>query len=173
MTTFYVDVAKASHASAGDERVQFGAVTTAVMVLDTHIQDPAARVAWETLCKSVLSPWVKKGLEHILKPDAVKTEFRPKSESDPNDRRRVVSLSLGQSPDIVKIGRLKTSHVVFDDPSVARMHAVLERNGSEWIVVDLGANGGIRVNGERVHRNAHILPGDILTIGDCTVELTR
>lgn len=38
-------------------------------------------------------------------------------------------ISLDIAPDVVKIGKLPTSHVVFEHGEVARMHAVLERAG--------------------------------------------
>ena len=37
------------------------------------------------------------------------------------------------SQDVIKIGKLKSSHVCLDDEAVARMHAVIEVSGDEAV----------------------------------------
>ncbi|MCA9559580.1 MAG: FHA domain-containing protein, partial [Myxococcales bacterium] len=51
----------------------------------------------------------------------------------------------------IKIGKLSSSHVRIDDESVSRMHAVVEVNGpNEVVILDLGSATGTYVNGEPI-----------------------
>ena len=62
------------------------------------------------------------------------------------------------------IGRSTTqSDLRLDDPNVSRQHAVIEKVGSAWYVVDLGSTNGVHVGGERITRRA-IGDGDVITI---------
>jgi hypothetical protein len=64
----------------------------------------------------------------------------------------------------VVIGRSRDCDVTLDDPNVSRRHAELRREGSAWVVSDLGSTNGVKVNGRRV--NDHPLtPGDDITLG--------
>ena len=49
--------------------------------------------------------------------------------------------------DVIKIGKLKSSHLCLDDEAVARMHAVIEVSGSDVRVIDLGSSTGTILNG--------------------------
>ncbi len=70
---------------------------------------------------------------------------------------------------IIKIGKLSTSHLRFDDPSVARMHAVIEHRGDGTVeLIDLGSSRGTVVNGERIDRRV-LKSGDRLEFGGTTV----
>ena len=72
----------------------------------------------------------------------------------------------------VKIGKLSSSHVRLDHESVSRMHAVVEINGPDDVVVlDLGSATGTFVNGERVTKR-QLRSGDQLTLGDLRVVVT-
>jgi hypothetical protein len=71
--------------------------------------------------------------------------------------------------DIVKIGRLSTSHLRLDNDAIARMHAVLEVNGTDVRLVDLGSATGTMVNGAAVDRSTAIQPGDRIELGPYTV----
>lgn len=73
------------------------------------------------------------------------------------------------SRDLVKIGRLATSHVRLDDDSIARMHAVLEVSDGELRLVDLGSNTGTLVNGVPVDRSACVRAGDRIDVGPYTM----
>jgi neural Wiskott-Aldrich syndrome protein len=62
------------------------------------------------------------------------------------------------------IGRSKTqADLRLDDPNVSRQHAVIERVGSAWYIVDLGSTNGVLVAGERVARRA-LSDGDVIVI---------
>ena len=64
----------------------------------------------------------------------------------------------------VVIGRSRDCDVTLDDPNVSRRHAELRREGSTWLVSDLGSTNGIKVNGRRVD-NHPLTPGDDITLG--------
>jgi ABC-type multidrug transport system ATPase subunit len=55
--------------------------------------------------------------------------------------------------DRVVIGREADCEVVVSEPSASRHHAVLQREGSEWVVVDTSSNGTF-VRGQRISRMA-------------------
>lgn len=66
----------------------------------------------------------------------------------------------------IQIGSLAAANLRIDDPSVGRVHAVIENAtpGSVWIS-DLGTGGGTRVNGSAVER-AQLSPGDQIQLGN-------
>ena len=74
--------------------------------------------------------------------------------------------------DIIKVGRLSSSHLHIDDPSISRMHAQVEVTGAREVsIVDLGSAQGTVVNGQKV--NKHLLStGDEITIGDIRIVVT-
>jgi TonB family protein len=74
--------------------------------------------------------------------------------------------------DVIKIGKLASSHLRLDDETVSRMHAVIETTGpTEIHVVDLGSTRGTTVNGERVTK-ARLQSGDEIMFGDCRVVVS-
>ena len=73
---------------------------------------------------------------------------------------RVVQLQEG----LTRIGRSLAANVRFDDPTVSRRHAVVQRERESTTVVDDRSLNGVFVNGER--REARVLAdGDELLIG--------
>jgi hypothetical protein len=75
------------------------------------------------------------------------------------------------SQDVIKIGKLKSSHLCLEDDSVARMHAVIEVSGSDIRVIDLGSSTGTLLNQERVEKNGVLKSGDVLQFGPYRVEV--
>ena len=74
--------------------------------------------------------------------------------------------------DVIKIGKLASSHLRLDDETVSRMHAVIEASGPDEIhVVDLGSTRGTTVNGERITK-ARLQAGDEIMFGDCRVVIS-
>jgi len=71
--------------------------------------------------------------------------------------------------EIIKVGKLSSSHLRVDDPAVSRMHAVIEVTGEdEAHIIDLGSARGTLVNGERI--NKHLLrTGDRVQLGNAVV----
>jgi hypothetical protein len=77
------------------------------------------------------------------------------------DEQRI--LLLGRGRERVTIGRQEACDVALpEDPSVSRVHAVLDRIGEEWTLVDDGSS----VNGQRVHGRQRLRDGDVVRVGD-------
>ena len=66
--------------------------------------------------------------------------------------------------DETTVGRETDSAVFLDDVTVSRKHAVVERRGEEWFVVDRGSLNGSYVNGEQVDQTK-LATGDEIQIG--------
>lgn len=76
--------------------------------------------------------------------------------------RRQVELS----DDRVTVGKGDENDVVLDaDPTVSRLHAVLERFPAGWCVNDLGSSNGTFLNGERIWAFQRLRHGDEIRIG--------
>jgi len=71
------------------------------------------------------------------------------------------------SKDVIRFGRAPDGDVVFDpnfDRDASARHAELRREGSSWVLVDLGSRNGTFVGGQRIDR--HVLnPGDEIVFG--------
>lgn len=71
--------------------------------------------------------------------------------------------------DIIKIGKLESSHLRIDDENVSRMHAVIEITGpGEIHIIDLGSSSGTVMNGQKVNKCA-VQDGDELQLGDTRI----
>jgi len=73
--------------------------------------------------------------------------------------------------EVVKIGKLPSSHLPLDHPSVSRMHAVIETTPEGSTIIDLGSTEGTRVNGAQVNKAA-LADGDEIEIGEVKVKVT-
>jgi pSer/pThr/pTyr-binding forkhead associated (FHA) protein len=73
--------------------------------------------------------------------------------------------------DVIKIGKLKSSHLCLEDDTVARMHAVIEVSGSDVRVIDLGSSTGTLLNDQRVEKNDVLKSGDVLVFGPYRIEV--
>ncbi len=69
------------------------------------------------------------------------------------------------------LGRSLECSVVVDSPMVSRRHAVLLIAGSRVVLRDADSSNGVIVNGQRIHREARLRPGDSFAIGDSVFEL--
>ncbi|HET8757390.1 MAG TPA: FHA domain-containing protein [Solirubrobacteraceae bacterium] len=80
-------------------------------------------------------------------------------------RQRIVD--LGPDSEALSIGREPGSDVHLDwDTEVSRVHAVLERIGDEWTLVDDGlSRNGSFVNGRRVRGRRRLADGDSIGVG--------
>jgi len=73
--------------------------------------------------------------------------------------------------DIIKVGKLPSSHLRIDDDNVSRMHAVIEVSGPDEIfIIDLGSASGTVVNGKKVNK-CKLENGDEILLGDTRVEV--
>jgi pSer/pThr/pTyr-binding forkhead associated (FHA) protein len=84
---------------------------------------------------------------------------------DDAGRQRIVE--LGPGADALSIGRDAASDIPLEwDTEVSRAHAMLERVGTSWTIVDDGlSRNGSFVNGRRVHGRRRLDDGDTLTLG--------
>lgn len=83
----------------------------------------------------------------------------------PNGEERVEELTQ----DIIKVGKLPSSHLRIDDDNVSRMHAVIEVTGPDDIfIIDLGSASGTIVNGQKVNK-CKLQSGDEIQLGDTKV----
>jgi pSer/pThr/pTyr-binding forkhead associated (FHA) protein len=66
----------------------------------------------------------------------------------------------------VTVGSLPSCVVSLDhDPTVSRMHALLENFGFAWSIRDLGSRNGTYANGERITAERLLRSGDQLRLG--------
>src|SRR4029079_1832377 len=71
------------------------------------------------------------------------------------------------APPLVHIGRGPACEIALPwDTEVSRVHAILERAGGHWTLVDDGlSRNGSFVNGHRVHGRTRLADGDEIAIG--------
>lgn len=73
---------------------------------------------------------------------------------------RVVAISGDQ----LEIGRAESNGLVLPETAVSRRHAVVRRDGTGYVVEDLGSTNGVFLNGKLVQRSP-LKDGDRLQIG--------
>ena len=66
------------------------------------------------------------------------------------------------------IGRDNGCDMVLGDPTVSRWHAGLRRDGTGWLLDDLGSTNGTRLNGWRVRVWVPVRAGDLVSFGAVT-----
>lgn len=66
---------------------------------------------------------------------------------------------------LTRIGRGSDNHIILDDDSVSRCHALLEQRGARWLVLDIGSSNGTYVNGMRVDREVFLSNHDRVIFG--------
>jgi len=77
-------------------------------------------------------------------------------------RERVVTLSEGS----YTLGSDEESaDLALADPAVSRLHAILERVGTTWLIRDLDSRNGTRVNGERLTSQRRLHHGEEIVVG--------
>jgi FHA domain/Domain of unknown function (DUF1707) len=81
-------------------------------------------------------------------------------------RPNVPVLALPAGDRQVVLGRSRECDCVLAEPSVSRRHAELRRDGSCWLLRDLGSRNGTRVNGVRLIDQTEVSPGDRVSFGD-------
>jgi pSer/pThr/pTyr-binding forkhead associated (FHA) protein len=84
-----------------------------------------------------------------------------------DDGRRQQIVDLGPRAEGLTIGREPESDIRLDwDEEVSRTHALLERAGSAWTLIDDGlSRNGSFVNGQRVHGRRRLDDGDLIKVG--------
>ncbi|MFK7992148.1 MAG: AgmX/PglI C-terminal domain-containing protein [Sandaracinaceae bacterium] len=82
-----------------------------------------------------------------------------------------VSRTETLTQDIIKVGKLPSSHLRIEDDNVSRMHAVIEvTSPSEIFIIDLGSAAGTIVNGKKVNKT-QLQNGDEILLGDTKVSV--
>jgi len=68
--------------------------------------------------------------------------------------------------DSYSLGRAHTNKLCYpDDASLSRSHMLIEQDGAEWVVSDLGSKNGTLVNGTRITGATKLSPGDRMAAG--------
>ena len=67
------------------------------------------------------------------------------------------------------IGRSQRAELSFEDDGVSRTHARIRREGSDYVVEDLGSRNGTFVNGGRVRTPTRVVDGDKIQLGRSTI----
>jgi len=76
------------------------------------------------------------------------------------------SRTLGLEGQRLTAGRSRTSEINFpEDPSLSRVHFVLERDGDDWTIEDMGSKNGTLVDGVRVSGRRRLKPGSRIEAG--------
>ncbi len=79
-----------------------------------------------------------------------------------NTDARGQSFPMGKS---LKIGKAPENDIVLDHPTVSRNHAVLSRQGEQFLVQDQGSTNGTFIEGAQI-REGYLKPGAMLEVGD-------
>ncbi|NKX56347.1 ATP-binding cassette domain-containing protein [Arthrobacter sp. E918] len=70
---------------------------------------------------------------------------------------------------VLTIGRSRSCDVVVNDPLASRHHATAEIGEQHAVLRDAGSFNGTFLNGDRVHGDAPLRPGDLIGIGSTTL----
>jgi len=94
-----------------------------------------------------------------LKTTVAKLRFRDRS----ININRLISIGRGEQNDIV----------ISEDPLVSRQHALIEKEGQEYYVMDKGSTNGTYVNNNPIPRmeRVKIKIGDIVMVGKTKLEI--
>ncbi|MBM4281318.1 MAG: FHA domain-containing protein, partial [Deltaproteobacteria bacterium] len=86
------------------------------------------------------------------------------------DSERLAEHDLARG--VLGLGRHPENDIVLDDRTLSRFHAKIVRQGlgdsARWMVVDLGAQNGVHLNGERIAAEVELHPGDRIELGRYT-----
>src|SRR5512143_1612560 len=88
-----------------------------------------------------------------------------------------LSVRQGPRPNLVfeldadsyAIGREAGNEIVIEDPQVSRRHAQLTRQGTSYVIEDIGSTNGTYVNGKRVTAPVLLSDGDMVGLADTVV----
>ena len=69
---------------------------------------------------------------------------------------------------VVGLGRHPQNDIVLDDRTLSRFHARIEKRDFGFVVMDLGAQNGVHLNGERIEKEAELVSGDRIDLGRYT-----
>ena len=70
----------------------------------------------------------------------------------------------------ISLGRSTTAELSFpDDGGLSRQHLAIEREGDDWVILDLGSKNGTTLNGVRVTNRMHLKSGDRISAGHLVI----
>ena len=75
----------------------------------------------------------------------------------------------------ITIGRDKTNSIVIqDDPLVSRVHAVIDKSGPYYYIMDKDSTNGTYVNNNPLKKDSRhqLQPGDIITVGKTKLQIS-
>lgn len=98
--------------------------------------------------------WLAEARESLMPGSAPCLTFRDEE---------IVHVHSLQEP-LTRIGRSPVAHVLLDDPTVSRRHAMISREGDQLKLFDDRSLNGVYVNGVRVEQ-ATLADGDEVVIG--------
>jgi len=75
--------------------------------------------------------------------------------------------------DSLRLGRETDNDLVIPDGKVSRHHALIERQGTQYQITDLGSSNGTLVNGERIAAPTALADGDMLLIGETPIMFAQ
>ncbi len=73
---------------------------------------------------------------------------------------------------LITIGREPDNQIVLPTEGVSRYHGRFRRNGSRWMVEDLGSTNGIALNGVRIEAAMELHDGDVVFIGNQSLRVS-
>jgi LysM repeat protein len=79
------------------------------------------------------------------------------------------NLTYALEKDVLILGRDASADISINDQAVSRFHARLTRQGSQWVVEDIGSSNGTFVNGQRISGPTVLSPGAQLGLGSNVV----
>jgi hypothetical protein len=65
----------------------------------------------------------------------------------------------------VRVGRGEGNDIALNDPQASRHHSQITRQGSQYILVDLGSSNGTLVNNRRIEGGYALKEGDVVKVG--------
>jgi type II secretory pathway predicted ATPase ExeA len=111
-------------------------------------------------------------IEHIPEPSAAKLKTARSIDAEPrliiSHRHRTLKRTVLRKTRLL-IGRSELCDLHVTSDCISRQHAMLFRNGSATIVVDLNSKHGTFVNGKRVAKHV-LINNDIISVGDHRIK---
>lgn len=74
--------------------------------------------------------------------------------------------------DEFSFGRASSNDIVLKEAKVSRQHAIIKKQGNEYLIEDLHSSNGVLINDEKVKEHA-LSDGDIIKIGDFVMKFTN